>query len=74
MKRTALKNRLLPSYTRGEEIFNMVSHIVGGVLGIAYLVLCVIFAAIRSNPIGVVSSAIYGSSVVILLRRTRSSS
>ena len=27
MKRTGLKNRKLPDYTRGEEIFNMVSHI-----------------------------------------------
>ena len=28
-KRTKLKDRVLPSYTKGEEIFNMVSHIVG---------------------------------------------
>ena len=34
-KRTKLKDRTLPDYTRGEEIFNMVSHIVGGVLAIA---------------------------------------
>ena len=30
MKRTKLDDRLLPDYTRGEEIFNMVTHIVGG--------------------------------------------
>ena len=30
MKRTQLKDRQLPDYTRGEEIFNMVTHIVGG--------------------------------------------
>ena len=29
MKRTPLAERTLPGYTRGEEIFNMVSHIVG---------------------------------------------
>ena len=40
MKRTKLKDRQLPDYTKGEEIFNMVTHIVGGALGIAYLVLC----------------------------------
>ena len=30
MKRTKLDDRVLPNYTRGEEIFNMVTHIVGG--------------------------------------------
>lgn len=29
MKRTKLDDRVLPNYTRGEEIFNMVTHIVG---------------------------------------------
>lgn len=31
--RTHLEDRVLPSYTKGEEIFNMVSHIAGGALG-----------------------------------------
>lgn len=29
MTRTKLKDRILPKYTKGEEIFNMTSHIVG---------------------------------------------
>ena len=32
-KRIKLKDRMLPTYTKGEEIFNMVTHIVGGALG-----------------------------------------
>ena len=44
MKRTKLKDRQLPDYTRGEEIFNMVSHIVGGAFGIAALATCVVKA------------------------------
>ena len=36
MKRTKLDDRVLPEYTRGEEIFNMVTHIVGGVLELPY--------------------------------------
>lgn len=28
MTRTKLKDRILPVYTKGEEIFNMTSHIV----------------------------------------------
>ncbi len=66
MKRTALKDRILPNYTKGEEIFNMVSHIVGGALGIVYLVLCVTMAAIRGDAYDVVGSAIYGASVIML--------
>jgi len=42
MKRTKLDDRILPVYTKGEEIFNMVTHIVGGAMGIAALVLCII--------------------------------
>jgi hemolysin III len=66
MKRTKLRDRTLPDYTRGEEIFNMVSHIVGGGLGVVYLTLCVIFAAVHGNAWGVVGSAIYGASVICL--------
>ena len=61
-----IKESELPDYTKGEEIFNMVSHIVGGALAIAALVLCVIMAAIHSNTWGVVSGAIYGASLIIL--------
>lgn len=66
MKRTKLIDRILPDYTKGEEIFNMVTHIVGGGLGVIYLVLCVIFSALHNNVWGVVSSAIYGASVICL--------
>ena len=65
-KRTKLSDRVLPSYTRGEEIFNMVSHIVGGALGIAIFALCVIFSFIGKDPYSIVSSFIYGFSVVLL--------
>ena len=66
MKRTKLRDRILPKYTKGEEIFNMTSHIVGGALGIVALVLCVVFAAVHGNGYGVVSGAIYGITMVIL--------
>lgn len=56
----------LPKYTRGEEIFNAVSHIVGGALGIAALVIGVIFAHIDSDSLGVVAMAIFGVSIMIL--------
>ena len=66
MKRTGLKNRKLPDYTRGEEIFNMVSHIVGGAFGIVALVLCLITSILKGNPWSIVSSVVYGVSMVLL--------
>lgn len=64
MKRTKLSDRSLPDYTRGEEQMNMVSHIVGGALGIAMLTLCVVRAALHHNTWGVVTSAIYGATLI----------
>lgn len=66
MKRTKLSERTLPAYTKGEEIFNMVSHIVGGVAGIATIVLCCIFGAIRHNTYGIISGIIFGISMIFL--------
>lgn len=66
VKRTKLSDRVLPTYSKGEEIFNMVSHIVGGAVGIAALVLCVIFSAIHHNGYGVASSVIFGITIILL--------
>lgn len=66
MHRTPLSKRILPDYTKGEEVFNMVSHIVGGAVGAAVTVLCVIMAAVHHNVWGVVSGAIYGGTMIIL--------
>lgn len=66
MHRVKLADRVLPTYTKGEEIFNMVSHIVGGALGIAALALCVIFSALHHNVYGIVSTSIYGVSLILL--------
>lgn len=49
MTRTKLCDRILPDYTRGEEIFNMVSHIVGAAFGVVALTLCVVFSALKSD-------------------------
>ncbi len=66
MKRTKLSDRVLPDYTRGEEIMNMVTHIVGGAIGVVALTLCVIFAALHGNVWGIVTSAVYGSSMITM--------
>lgn len=66
MKRIKLNDRELPTYTKGEEIFNMVSHIVGGALGVIALILCLIFSIIHGNPYAIVSSIVYGTSIIVL--------
>lgn len=66
MQRTKLANRTLPDYTRGEEIFNMVSHIAGGGLGLSVLVISVIYSALHRDAWAVVGSCIYGASMIML--------
>lgn len=66
MTRTKLKDRKLPIYTKGEEIFNMTSHIVGGAFGIIALIICVIFSIIHKSGYAIISSIIYGSSMILL--------
>lgn len=66
MSRTRLSDRQLPEYSKGEELFNMISHITGGALGIAALVLCVVKSAIYADAWAVVGSAIYGAALVML--------
>lgn len=53
-------------YTLGEEIFNSVTHGVGSLLSIAGTVVLIVFSAINSDAFAVVSSAVYGASLIIL--------
>ena len=66
MARTKLADRILPTYTKGEEIFNMTSHIVGGGFGIVATILCIVAAASHHNTYGVVSGTIYGVTMILL--------
>lgn len=45
---------------------NMVTHIVGGALGILALILCVVRAALRDNLYGIITSAIYGTTMITM--------
>ncbi len=65
-KKTSFKERILPFYTKGEEIFNMSSHIVGGALGILVTAACVITAALKRNVMGVVTGAVFGATMILL--------
>lgn len=56
----------IPKYTKNEERFNMISHIVGGGIGLVALIACVIVAAYHQNLWGVFSGLVYGVSAVLL--------
>ena len=66
MKRTKLSDRQLPDYSRGEELMNMITHIVGGGLGIIVLLTCVVRAALNQNYYGIVSCTIYGTTFITM--------
>ena len=60
------ENIELPRYTKGEEIFNMVSHIVGGALGISALIVTLILSISKHSGIVIFSSIIYSLSMLTL--------
>ena len=69
MKRTKLRERRLPDYTRGEEIMNMVTHIAGGAMGIVGAVLCLLRAdgvceAVCALVYGISMAGLYTASSV----------
>ena len=66
MKRIKLSERQLPAYSVGEEVMNMVTHILGGALGLAALVLCLIRGICRGTGLEILGCGIYGSALVIL--------
>jgi len=66
MTRTKLRDRHLPDYTRGEELVNMISHIVGGGLGVIVLIICLLLSILRRSTWGIVASVIYGLSFIQL--------
>ena len=66
MKRIKLADRVLPRYTKGEEIFNMTSHIVGAGFGVIALIICLTVAIIHKNTYGAISSLIYGTTMILL--------
>ena len=66
MKRTKLSDRRLPDYTRGEEIMNMVTHIVGGGLSVIAAVACIVRSVLNGNVWGALSSLIYGASLITM--------
>ena len=64
-KRIKLADRVLPDYCTGEEIMNMVTHIVGGGLGVIALVMSIIKAWGR-GWLDMTAVILYGVSMIAL--------
>lgn len=56
----------LPDYTRGEEICNTVTHVIGAIFAVAAIPLLVVMAAMHRNPWAIVTGAIYGATLLIM--------
>lgn len=63
MKRIKLRDRLLPDYTKAEETFNAVTHLLGAVFGIFALLICL---SRSHDRWAIAGSAVYGSSLILL--------
>ena len=57
------KNKL---YTLGEEISNSITHGIGSLLSIAALVLMIVVSAIHHNAMAIVTSTLFGVSLIML--------
>lgn len=66
MHRTKLSDRLLPRYSRGEELVNMLTHIAGCVIALIGFALCLYRAISHGAAAEVVSACVYGISMIAL--------
>lgn len=66
MTRTKLCDRVLPDYTKGEELCNTLSHTVGAVFGIVAFITCLLASIRKFSVWGMISSIIYGMSLILL--------
>ncbi len=66
MTREKLAQRKLPDYTKGEEIVNMVSHILGSVAGIVSLTLGLVIAVWFGDGYSIAGSLVYGIAMILL--------
>ena len=56
----------LPTYTKGEELCNAISHGVGALLALAALPILIVWAAFYGDVWSVVSCSVYGATLLLL--------
>lgn len=55
-----------PRFTQGEELANAISHGIGLFMSIAATAVIVVFAAFNGNPWQIISTAIFGTTLILL--------
>ena len=65
-KRTKLSDRILPNYSKNEEIMNMTTHIAGGAIGLLIGLLCCIKALYSRDVYSLVGCIIFTVAMVAL--------
>ena len=56
----------IPKYSLGEELWNAISHGLGAVFGIVATILMLVKAIPTNDPFKIVSSIVYGVSIIVL--------
>lgn len=64
--RTESDDKIWSGFSKEEELFNSLTHIVGFLLSIAALVVLVVLASLEGNVWKIVSFSIYGATLIIL--------
>ena len=63
----SLKEKIdVPKYSLGEEIMSAIIHGIGAILAIVALILCTVISVHHGNTTAVISSLIYGTTLIIL--------
>lgn len=63
MNRTRLADRVMPDYTEGEELFHMISHVSGVVLGFVALVWCL---SLAQGALEFATALVYSVTMILL--------
>lgn len=66
MQRVKDKNRYMPRYGKSEEMFNAISHIVGGGLGVIFSIIAFVVASFNPTPNKYAAVTIYSLSIITL--------
>ena len=59
-KRIPLRDRVLPDYTHAEEMMNMITHIVGGAIGLLILIGGILIGAAHRDVWAITTGCVYG--------------
>lgn len=66
MKECNWKTRTLPSYSHGEELMNMITHIVGGGLGLIGAIGCMVLAVSGGSTLKILCTGLYGLTILLV--------